>query len=96
MLAEAIVAAIAALITGTCAIIAQIIIANRANADLYNKLERQSELADKQLDAKLEKHQAVTDLKIEELTREVRKHNNFAERIPTLEAKVENLERQSN
>lgn len=40
---------------------------------------------------KLEVAQAVTDTKIEELTREVRKHNNFAERIPVLETKVENL-----
>ena len=40
---------------------------------------------------KLEIAQAVTDTKIEELTREVRKHNNFAERIPALEAKVDYL-----
>ena len=31
------------------------------------------------------KSQAVTDTKLEELTREVRLHNNFAERIPVLE-----------
>lgn len=36
-------------------------------------------------------NQAVTDTKIEELTREVRKHNGFAERMPVLEEKVENL-----
>ena len=29
--------------------------------------------------------QAVTDTKIEELTREVRAHNNFAQRVPVLE-----------
>ena len=40
----------------------------------------------KKLDAKLERYQAVTDTKIEELTREVRKHNGFAERIPLIEA----------
>lgn len=40
---------------------------------------------------KLEIAQAVTDTKIEELTREVRKHNNFAERIPVLETKVEDI-----
>lgn len=36
--------------------------------------------------------QAVTDTKIEELTREVREHNNFARRVPVLEeqAKVTN------
>ena len=32
--------------------------------------------------------QAVTDEKISELTREVRKHNNFAERVPILEEKI--------
>lgn len=35
--------------------------------------------------------QAVTDTKIEELTREVREHNNFARRVPLLEAQVETL-----
>ena len=32
--------------------------------------------------------QAVTDTKLEELTREVRAHNNFAQRVPVLEEKV--------
>lgn len=36
--------------------------------------------------------QAVTDTKLEELTREVREHNNFALRMPTLEHKVKSLE----
>ena len=34
------------------------------------------------------KSQAVMDQKIEELTREVRAHNNFAQRVPVLEEKV--------
>lgn len=34
------------------------------------------------------KSQAVTDTKLEELTREVRAHNNFAQRIPVLEEKM--------
>ena len=33
----------------------------------------------------MERAQAVTDTKLEELTREVRLHNNYAERIPVLE-----------
>ena len=37
------------------------------------------------------KAQAVTDTKIEELTREVREHNNFARRVPLQEAQVETL-----
>ena len=40
--------------------------------------------------------QAITDTKIEELTREVREHNNFAHRIPILEEKVHNLEQRIN
>ena len=34
------------------------------------------------------KSQAVTDTKLEELTREVRTHNNFAQRIPVLEEQM--------
>ena len=34
------------------------------------------------------KTQAVTDNKLEDLTREVRKHNNFAEKIPVIEEKI--------
>lgn len=35
--------------------------------------------------------QAVTETKIDELTREVRAHNGFAERIPVLENEVKDL-----
>ena len=34
------------------------------------------------------KSQAVPDTKLEELTREVRAHNNFAQRVPVLEEKM--------
>lgn len=34
------------------------------------------------------KSQAVTDTKLEELTREVREHNHFARRIPILEEQM--------
>lgn len=81
-------AVIVAIITGACAIIAQLLISKASAKDLFSKLDKQSELADQQLDAKIQKWQAVTDTKIEELTREVRKHNNFAERVPVLEEKI--------
>lgn len=32
--------------------------------------------------------QAVTDTKIDELTREVRRHNNFAQRMPVVEEQI--------
>lgn len=34
------------------------------------------------------KHQAITETKLEELTREVREHNNFARRMPVVEEKI--------
>ena len=34
------------------------------------------------------KTQAVTDTKLEELTREVREHNNFARRVPVMEEQI--------
>lgn len=37
---------------------------------------------------------AVTNEKLENLTQEVRRHNNFAERIPVLESKVNAIEKQ--
>ena len=36
-------------------------------------------------------HQAVTDTKLEELTREVREHNNFAKRMPVVENEIEHI-----
>ena len=34
------------------------------------------------------KAQAVTDTRLDELTREVREHNNFARRVPVLEEQI--------
>ena len=36
-------------------------------------------------------HDAVIDAKIDELTREVREHNDFARRVPVLESNVKTL-----
>lgn len=37
--------------------------------------------------------QAVTDTKISELTREVRQHNNFAQRMPVVEEQIKVINR---
>ena len=66
-------AIIVALITGGLSLLG-VMLSNRA---VYNKTQ-----------ANLQTAQAVTDTKLEELTREVRKHNSFAERIPVLEEKI--------
>ena len=44
--------------------------------------------SNRRVEAKLEKAQAVTDTKIDELTREVREHNNFAQRMPVVEEQI--------
>ena len=85
-------AIIVALITGACAIVAQLIISRASSKELIARIEHQSAMDDAKLDAKLEKHIAVVDTKIEELTREVREHNNFARRMPVVEEKVAQLE----
>lgn len=69
-------AVVAALITGAAAIISNIVTSNRASRDM---------------DAKLERNQAVTDTKLEALTREVREHNNFARRMPVVEEEIKNI-----
>ena len=75
-------AVIAALITGVCAVVSQFIISRNSTKTLT-----------KDLYAELDKRQAVTDTKMDELTREVREHNNFARRMPVLEEKVAQLEK---
>lgn len=64
---------IAAIITGGLALIG-VIISNISS--------------NRRVEASLKTAQAVTDTKIEELTREVREHNNFARRMPVVEEQI--------
>ena len=64
---------IVALITGGLSLLGVIITSNKTTRDVQ---------------AKLDKQQAVTETKLEELTREVREHNNFARRVPVLEEQI--------
>ena len=70
---------ISAAITGSLALIG-VIVSNVLN--------------NKTIENKMQTAQAVTDCKIEELTREVREHNKFALRMPIAEEKIERLEKQ--
>ena len=64
---------IVALVTAGAAILSNVVLSNKNS---------------REIDHKLETHQAVTDTKLEELTREVREHNNFARRMPVLEEQI--------
>ena len=44
--------------------------------------------AARRTEQKIETAQVVTDTKLDELTREVRAHNNFAQRVPVLEEQI--------
>lgn len=44
--------------------------------------------SNKKIESNLDKAQAVTECKIDELTREVREHNNFARRMPVVEEQI--------
>ena len=84
---------VVALITGVLALVGVLITNRKSTTELLAKMDKQSEINDQKLDAKLSQFQAVTDTKIDELTREVRKHNEFAERIPILEEKAKAADR---
>ena len=45
-------------------------------------------ITSRDVQAKLDTQQAVTDTKLDELTREVREHNNFARRVPVMEEQI--------
>lgn len=45
-------------------------------------------VGNRRAEEKLRIAQAVTDAKIEELTREVRKHNGFAEKMPVIQEQI--------
>ena len=70
---------IIALITGICSVLGVIITTSASN----RKLQQQ-----------LEVNQAVVNIKLEGLTEEVRKHNNFTVRVPILEEQVSSLNRE--
>ena len=66
-------AIIVALITGGCSVVGTIITALTTS---------------RRTEQRMITAQAVTDARLEELTREVRAHNNFAQRVPVLEEQL--------
>lgn len=69
---------IASLITGGLALLGVIFTNQQSN---------------RKVEQKISTAQAVTDCKIEELTREVREHNNFARRMPVVEEQIKSINR---
>ena len=70
-----------ALITGGLSMLGVIVSSKKTTTEVTHKLETQ---------------QAVTDTKIDELTREVRSHNHFAQRMPVVEEQIKSIHRRLN
>ena len=77
-IAVALIAGASSIFVGLMTLLGVIITNSKSNS----KIEKQLEI-----------NQAVTDTKLESLTEEVRKHNNFAERVPIIEEQIREINR---
>ena len=77
-------AIIVALITGACAVIAQIIISKQSSKDLYAELDKRSEISDAKIHGELD----LVKQEVASLREETKKHNGMIERTYKLEERV--------
>jgi hypothetical protein len=76
----ALISAGGSILVGILTLIGVVIVNKRSNSAMINEIIQKNEI-----------DRAVTNTKIEELTREVREHNNFARRMPVVESKIEDI-----
>lgn len=86
---QAIISLVGAVVVGLLSLCGVIITA-KTNA---NKMQYELDKHNAQIQAELDKHDAIQDTKLEELTREVRQHNEFCLKIPVLEQRVTAIEK---
>lgn len=86
--------AIASIIVAVITLIGTIWTVHNGNKKTLAALDKQSSESDLKLEAKLSEFKAVTETKIDELTRKVEKHNNLIERTYKLEGQVAELQHQ--
>lgn len=83
-------AVIAAFVTGACAIISQLIISRRSQHELYDKLDKQSEVNDTAIKGEIK----VVQTEIAELRKSQDKHNQMIERMYSAEKDIAKLQEQ--
>ena len=76
---------IAAVVAGGFALIGTVITVKHNNQKLLQEMK-----------AEFAKEMAVMEVRVDELTREVREHNNFAKRMPVVEQQIENINEKIN
>lgn len=96
-------AIIVAGITGIFSVVATVVTGRFNNKKVIQDIKATSELSDTKIEDKLDKFQALTDMKIEQLAKttdikikqladETRMHNNFAQKIPVIEQRLNSQE----
>ena len=85
-------AIIVELITGGCYLAGVIIGCVLTNRKTKKDIKATNEEMKSDIKEEFRVAQAVTETKIEELTREVREHNNFAKRMPVVERDIVHIE----
>lgn len=86
-------AIVVAIIAAAGSLVGAIITSRSQSKELLSEIKRQSELTDAKLDARIDKIKDLTNMRFEELTREVRESNNLAKRVPVLEARLQAIEK---
>lgn len=64
----------------------------KESAEVINNIKLENAKVINEFKLEVTRNQAITDTKIEELTREVREHNNFAKRMPVVENDIKHIE----
>lgn len=83
---------IAAAVAGAFALVGTVVTVKHNNQKILQEMKTEFTKEMHEMKAEFAKAQAVTECQMEELTREVREHNNFAKRMPALEQKVEGID----
>lgn len=77
-------------------IITNIITSSNNNKKIVSEIKTENNKAVNNIRLELTAYKATTDEQIKELTREVREHNNFAQRMPKVEESIDNLKEKVN
>ena len=85
-------AILAAVITGFLTLVGQFFTSRGQQSRMMDAFQHQSEMTDAKLSGEIAKNHAVTQTQITNLTNEVRAHNEFAKRIPAIEARLNALD----
>lgn len=83
---------IVALIAGGLSLVGTVITVQSNNQKIIREMKAEFSKEMQEIKTEFVKSKAITDTKLEDLTQEVRRHNNFAERVPVLEQQVKGID----